>query len=254
MSAARKFGAEFMARAVGMYRERLAEPGTSKAGARKRVGELLDVNPATLRNWVEAAERADGTRAVIERPADSEEVRSLRKRVAELERANEILKTASRPTQDLVVSFQPFHAGFQRLDLSQLLAGRPRTLSGIDLGLDHPAPHGFLSHTLTAGHGFRSSGQRRVLAHMIKHQPYAAFGTGPGALTPPQARGRPEARDVDQPHHAAAVGRGDHPADRAAHHRRRRLDRHLNAGRAALHPDHITWRPGRPTNTSQRSQ
>lgn len=95
MSAPRKYDEEFMARAVGLYRERLAEPGTSKAGARKRVGELLDVNAATLRNWVKAAERADGTRAAVQRPVDSEEVRTLRKRVAELERANEILKTAS---------------------------------------------------------------------------------------------------------------------------------------------------------------
>lgn len=94
MSAPRKFDEEFQARAVGMYRERLAEPGTSKMAARKRVGELLDVNPATLRNWVEAAERADGTRAPV-RPSESDEVRALRKRVAELERANEILKTAS---------------------------------------------------------------------------------------------------------------------------------------------------------------
>lgn len=95
MSAPRKYDAEFMSRAVGMYREWVAEPGASKLSARRRVGELLDVNPATLRNWVEAAERAEGSRDVVHRPTESEEVRALRKRVAELERANEILKTAS---------------------------------------------------------------------------------------------------------------------------------------------------------------
>ena len=95
MSAPRKFDDEFRARAVGMYKEQMAEAGASKAGTRRRVGELLDLNPATLRNWIEADERAQGTRAVYQRPADSEEVRQRRKRVAELERANEILKTAS---------------------------------------------------------------------------------------------------------------------------------------------------------------
>lgn len=100
MAAPRKFDEEFRARAVRMYRDRLEEePGESKLGARKYVGTLLDLNPATLRNWVEAAERADGTRpataSAAARTADSEEVRALKRRVAELERANEILKTAS---------------------------------------------------------------------------------------------------------------------------------------------------------------
>ena len=66
-------------------------------GARKHVGALLDLNPATLRKWVEDAERAEGSRApsAAARSADSEEVRALKKRVAELERANEILKTSA---------------------------------------------------------------------------------------------------------------------------------------------------------------
>ena len=60
------------------------------------MASLLDLNPATLRNWVEDAERAEGTGARRRRgSADSEEVRALKKRVAELERANDILKTAS---------------------------------------------------------------------------------------------------------------------------------------------------------------
>jgi transposase-like protein len=95
MSAPRKFDDEFRARAVGMYKEQVAQRGVSKAGTRRRVGDLLDVNPATLRNWIEAAERASGDRPGLQRPADSDEVRQLRRRVAELERANEILKTAS---------------------------------------------------------------------------------------------------------------------------------------------------------------
>jgi transposase len=82
---------------VRLYRDRLAEAGESKLGARRHVGALLDLNPATLRNWVDAAERAEGTRGptAAARSADSEEVRALRRRVAELERANEILKTSA---------------------------------------------------------------------------------------------------------------------------------------------------------------
>jgi transposase len=78
---------------VRMYRDRLAEASKSKLAARRHVGSLLDLNPATLRNWVEDAERVGGTRPA--RVTESEEVRALKKRVAELERANEILKTAS---------------------------------------------------------------------------------------------------------------------------------------------------------------
>ena len=95
MSAPRKFDQGFRDRAVGMYRDRLGEPGESKLGARRHVGLLLDLNPATLRNWVEDAERADGSRAPVARLGESEEVRSLKRRVAELERANEILKTSA---------------------------------------------------------------------------------------------------------------------------------------------------------------
>jgi transposase-like protein len=55
----------------------------------------LDLNPATLRNWVEDAERIAGTRGPLTRSVESEEVRALRRENAELRRANEILKTAS---------------------------------------------------------------------------------------------------------------------------------------------------------------
>jgi putative transposase len=95
VSALRKYDQEFRDRAVGMYRDRLGEAGESKLGVRRQVGALLDVNPATLRNWVEDAERADGGRASSPRPSEPDEVRVLKKRVAELERANEILKTSA---------------------------------------------------------------------------------------------------------------------------------------------------------------
>lgn len=96
MPAPRKFDAATRDRAVRMYRDRLEEHGEAKVEARRQVGALLDINPATIRNWVEAEERALGTGpAASARQAESEEVRALKRRVAELERANEILKTAS---------------------------------------------------------------------------------------------------------------------------------------------------------------
>ncbi|MBS9376472.1 Insertion element IS6110 uncharacterized 12.0 kDa protein [Rhodococcus sp. B50] len=96
MPAPRKYDAETQERAVRMYRDRIAEHGGSKTAARRHVGELLDIAPATLRNWIEAADRA-GTPAVLMsgEAVDADEMRRLRKENAELRRANEILKTAS---------------------------------------------------------------------------------------------------------------------------------------------------------------
>lgn len=97
MGAPKKYNLEFRERAVRMYRDRLAEGEDSKVGARRHVGSLLDLNPATLRNWIEDEERRQGTRASsgATRAADSAEVKALKKRVAELERANDILTTSA---------------------------------------------------------------------------------------------------------------------------------------------------------------
>ena len=97
MSAPRKFDEETRARAVRLYADRLRDHRESKLAARQHVGQLLDVKPATLRNWIEAEERAaqpagSGAASAVE---DAAELRRLRQEVAELRRANEILKTAS---------------------------------------------------------------------------------------------------------------------------------------------------------------
>ena len=97
MPAPRKFDEETRARAVRLYQDRLRDHRESNLAARRHVGQLLDIKPATLRNWIEAEERAgqpagsSTTNAV----ADAAELRRLRQEVAELRRANEILKTAS---------------------------------------------------------------------------------------------------------------------------------------------------------------
>jgi transposase-like protein len=97
MPAPRKFDEETRARAVRLYQDRLRDHGESQLGARRHVGRLLDINPATLRNWIEAAKRAARPATASETTAQetATELRRLRAENAELRRANEILKTAS---------------------------------------------------------------------------------------------------------------------------------------------------------------
>jgi transposase-like protein len=96
MSAPRKFDEETRARAVRLYQDRLRDHSESKLAARKHVGQLLDINPATLRNWIEAEERAARPGHLeMTNSSDAAELRRLRQENAELRRANEILKTAS---------------------------------------------------------------------------------------------------------------------------------------------------------------
>ena len=95
MGAPRKFDEETRARAVRMYFDRVHDLGEPKLTARTYVGQLLGIAPATLRNWVEAQEEAEAGGRPAAAAATAEEVKALRREVAELRRANEILKTAS---------------------------------------------------------------------------------------------------------------------------------------------------------------
>jgi transposase len=93
--APRKYDQETRDRAVRMFRERRRDfPAESAVGARKRVGELLDVKSETLRGWIERVEVDTGSRAGTSSDV-SEELTRLRRENAELRRANDILKTAS---------------------------------------------------------------------------------------------------------------------------------------------------------------
>ena len=95
MPVPRKYDQETRDRAVRMYQDRRREkPAESAVQARRQVGELLDVAPATLRGWVERAEVDAGVRPGVSSET-SVELKELRREVAELRRANEILKTAS---------------------------------------------------------------------------------------------------------------------------------------------------------------
>jgi transposase len=95
VAAPRKFDPETRERAVRMYQDRMAQTGDSKRGARRYVGEILGINEATLRNWVEDRYRVRdaGPRDGADDP--SVELTALRRENAELRRANEILKTAT---------------------------------------------------------------------------------------------------------------------------------------------------------------
>lgn len=95
MAAPRKFDPETRERAVRLYQDRIAEHGDSELAARRHVGELLGINQATLRNWVEDR-YGTGARGAVSASGDKDvELAALRKENAELRRANEILKTAS---------------------------------------------------------------------------------------------------------------------------------------------------------------
>ena len=97
MPALKKYDEETMARALRMYRDRLAEGDISQLAARCEVGELLGVNQSTLRNWIR---REDGTTAgstAVGKDGETLEAQNARRRRenARLRRANEILKTSS---------------------------------------------------------------------------------------------------------------------------------------------------------------
>jgi transposase len=95
MSAPRKYDQETRDRAVRLYVERRRDHASESAvESRRRIGELLDINPGTLRGWIERAEVDAGERAGVTTSENAELVK-LRKENAELRRANEILKTAS---------------------------------------------------------------------------------------------------------------------------------------------------------------
>lgn len=94
MAAQRKFDEETRQRALRMYNDRIVEHGDSKLAARKHVGGLLDIKPATLRNWVDN-DTGPGALDVADMSERDGELLALRRENAELRRANDILKTAT---------------------------------------------------------------------------------------------------------------------------------------------------------------
>jgi transposase-like protein len=78
-----------------MYEDRRRDfPNETMLEARKRVGELLDVKPDTMRGWIEQREIGAGQRPGVPSAVEGR-IKELERENAELRRANEILKTAS---------------------------------------------------------------------------------------------------------------------------------------------------------------
>ena len=94
MPAPRKYDQETRDRAVRMYQERRRDfPEEALRASRRRVGEILEVHPETMRGWIDQVEVDSGRR-----PGVSSEVAVELQALsadAELRRANEILRTAS---------------------------------------------------------------------------------------------------------------------------------------------------------------
>jgi transposase len=95
MPALRKYDPETRERAVRLFRDRRRDrPSESVSRACRDIGELIDVNPDTLRGWINRDEIDRGDRPGVPTEINLR-IKELERENAELRRANEILKTAS---------------------------------------------------------------------------------------------------------------------------------------------------------------
>ena len=78
-----------------MFKERRTEmPEESQASSFRRLNDLTGIPVDTMRGWIARAQIDTGEKAGLT-TAEREEIKALRKELAEVKRANEILKTAS---------------------------------------------------------------------------------------------------------------------------------------------------------------
>ncbi len=89
----RKYSPEMREQALRMLAEARPEFPTLM-GATRHVAGLLGMSPETLRVWYRRSEVDAGTRPGKTSEADAE-IKRLRREIAELRKANEILKAAS---------------------------------------------------------------------------------------------------------------------------------------------------------------
>jgi transposase len=89
MAAPRKYPVELKERALRLWRSE--QPRRPIA----HVARELGIHPEALRTWIRQDQADRGERTDRPTTAEAEELRRLRKRVVELERANAILRAAS---------------------------------------------------------------------------------------------------------------------------------------------------------------
>jgi transposase len=89
MATPRKYPPELKERALRLWRSE--QPRRPIA----HVARELGVHPEAMRTWIRQDQADRGERADRPTTAEQQELQALRKRVRELERANEILKAAS---------------------------------------------------------------------------------------------------------------------------------------------------------------
>jgi transposase len=89
MAAPRKYPVELKERALRLWRSE--QPRRPIA----HVARELGIHPEAMRTWIRQEEADRGERSDRPTTAEVEELRRLRKRVVELERANAILRAAS---------------------------------------------------------------------------------------------------------------------------------------------------------------
>jgi transposase len=87
------YSGEFRDRAVRLVEEQ-QKVGLSQWAAMQSISQKLGCTPETLHRWVRQVEQDQGKRPGLS-SAEAEELKQLRRENKELERANEILRTAS---------------------------------------------------------------------------------------------------------------------------------------------------------------
>jgi transposase len=89
VAAPKKYPDELRERAVRLYREADPKPVI------RRLAEQLNVHPEALRNWIRQDEADRGERDDLPTTQMLEEIRRVRREIAELRRVNDVLRAAS---------------------------------------------------------------------------------------------------------------------------------------------------------------
>ncbi len=90
-----RYDQETKDRVIRMFMERREEaPHESRSASYRRLHDLTGIPVDTMRGWVDRARIDAGDKPGLT-TTEREEIKALKKEVAELKRANEILKTAS---------------------------------------------------------------------------------------------------------------------------------------------------------------